>query len=74
MVALVEAMLDLHRSLAAASRPPEKAVLQRQIVATNRQIDRLVYELYELTEAEIGSWKVWITARSRRSACTGSTK
>ena len=28
--------------------------LQRQIDATDRQIDRLVYELYGLTEEEIG--------------------
>jgi hypothetical protein len=54
MVALVEAMLDLHRKLAAAVTDQEKIVLQRQIVATDRQIDRLVYELYGLTEEEIG--------------------
>jgi hypothetical protein len=29
-------------------------VYQRQIVATDRLIDRLVYELYGLTEAEVG--------------------
>ena len=28
-------------------------MLQRQIDATDRQIDRLVYELYGLTDAEI---------------------
>ena len=50
MVALVEAMLDLHRKLAAAVTDQEKTVHQRQIVATDRQIDRLVYELYGLTE------------------------
>ena len=54
MVALVEAMLDLHRKLAATVTDQEKTVLQRQIVATDRQIDRLVYKLYGLTEAEIG--------------------
>ena len=31
-----------------------KTVLQRQIEATDRQIDRLVYELYGLTDEEIG--------------------
>ena len=36
MVALVEAMLDLHRKLAAAVTDQEKAVHQRQIVATDR--------------------------------------
>ena len=30
-----------------------RAVLKRQIDATDRQIDRLVYELYELTAEEI---------------------
>ena len=54
MVALVEAMLDLHRKLAAAVTDQEKTVHQRQIVATDRLIDRLVYELYGLTEEEIG--------------------
>jgi len=29
-------------------------VLQRQIEATDRQIDQLVYALYELTAEEIG--------------------
>ena len=54
MVALVEAMLDLHRKLAAAVMGQEETVHQRQIVATDRLIDRLVYELYGLTEDEIG--------------------
>jgi hypothetical protein len=54
MVALVEAMLDLHRKLAAAVTGQEKTVHQRQIIATDRLIDRLVYELYGLTAEEIG--------------------
>ena len=53
MVALVERMLDLHKRLAAESVPHVKTVLQRQIDATDRQIDQLVYELYELTDEEI---------------------
>lgn len=36
-----------------AKSPHKKGVLQRQIDATDRQIDRLVYELYGLTEDEI---------------------
>ena len=31
----------------------EKTALQTQIAATDRQIDRLVYDLYGLTEEEI---------------------
>ena len=53
MVELVERMLALHRRLAAAQTPTEKTLLQRQIAATDEQIDRLVYELYNLTEEEI---------------------
>lgn len=53
MVALVESMLALHRQLAAAKTAHEQTALQRQIEATDRQIDRLVYELYDLTEEEI---------------------
>jgi hypothetical protein len=53
MVALVERMLELHKKLAAATIPADKELYRRQIEATDRQIDALVYELYGLTEAEI---------------------
>ncbi len=53
MVELVERMLALHKQLAAAKIEHEKTALQRQIEATDRQIDALVYELYGLTEEEI---------------------
>jgi len=46
MVGLVQRMLALHKQLAAASIPADKTLYQRQI-------DILVYELYELTDAEI---------------------
>ncbi len=46
-------MLDLHKKLAAEQVPHAKTVLQRQVEATDRQIDALVYELYGLTDAEI---------------------
>jgi len=36
-----------------AHTPHEQTVLQRQIEATDRQIDALVYKLYGLTEEEI---------------------
>ncbi len=36
-----------------AKAPHDKESLQRQISATDREIDRLVYELYGLTEEEI---------------------
>ena len=51
LVALMERMLALHQKLAAATVPPDKQLYQRQIEATDRQIDRLVYELCGLGEA-----------------------
>jgi hypothetical protein len=53
MVHLVEQMLSLQKQLTAAKTPQDQTVLQRQIDATDRQIDRLVYELYGLSEEEI---------------------
>jgi hypothetical protein len=37
--------------------PHEQTALERQIEATDRQIDALVYELYALTEEEIRTVK-----------------
>lgn len=53
MVSLVESMLSLHQKLAAAKTGHEQTALQRQIDATDAEIDRLVYELYGLTAEEI---------------------
>jgi len=53
MVELVDHMLELHRRLDAAATPHQKQVVQRQIEATDRQIDQLVYELYGLSDEEI---------------------
>ncbi len=54
MVELVETMLKLHKHLAATKTNHEKTAIQRQINVTDKQIDQLVYELYGLTEEEIG--------------------
>ncbi len=53
MVKLVEQMLDLNKKLSAAKIPDEKTKIQRQINTTDKQIDNLVYQLYDLTEEEI---------------------
>jgi type I restriction-modification system DNA methylase subunit len=53
LVALVEKMLALHQQLAAAKTPQDTTLLQRQIAATDNQIDQLVYALYGLTDEEI---------------------
>jgi hypothetical protein len=53
MVKLVEQMLELHKKLAIARTPQEKTAFERQIAATDTQIDALVYALYWLTAEEI---------------------
>ena len=53
MVGLVERMLELNKKKANESNPDILQQLETQIAATDRQIDRLVYDLYELTEEEI---------------------
>jgi len=49
----LERTLDLHEQLSAPKTPDAKTTLQRQIDATDRQIDQVVYELYGLTDDEI---------------------
>jgi hypothetical protein len=53
MISLVESMLALHKHKAATRTQAEQEQFQRQIDATDRQIDALVYELYGLTSDEI---------------------
>jgi len=48
-----DVMLDLHKKLNEANTPHEKTALQRQIDATDKQIDSLVNKLYNLTDDEI---------------------
>lgn len=53
IVSYVSSMLDLHKKLPLSRTDQEKTVIQRQIDATDKKIDELVYELYGLTEEEI---------------------
>jgi type I restriction-modification system DNA methylase subunit len=53
IVSLVDNMLSLNKLLSETRTGHEQKLLQRQIEATDRQIDALVYELYGLTEEEI---------------------
>jgi hypothetical protein len=53
MVMLVDSMLALHKQLAASESVAQKEMIQRQIEATDKEIDRLVYDLYGLTAKEI---------------------
>jgi len=51
IITMVDRMLDLHKRT--PQTPFEQEQLAREIAATDAQIDRLVYELYGLTEEEI---------------------
>ena len=44
---------QLRREFLKASTAPDKTAIERQIAATGKLIDALVYELYGLTEEEI---------------------
>jgi type I restriction-modification system DNA methylase subunit len=53
LVSLVEKMLELNKQLQKAHFNSEKEPIERQIAATDKKIDELVYQLYGLTEEEI---------------------
>ncbi|MBN1866490.1 N-6 DNA methylase [Candidatus Sumerlaeota bacterium] len=53
LVALVDRMQALHKRVATMKIPHDRRVIERRIEATDREIDRLVYELYGLTDDEI---------------------
>lgn len=53
IIKLVETMLQLNKDLQNASLPEQKEQLQARIIHTDRTIDQLVYQLYELSEEEI---------------------
>jgi hypothetical protein len=49
IVELVKQLLAMHRELPKARIPHEKEAVQRQIIAADREIDLLVYQLYGLS-------------------------
>ncbi|MBU4405046.1 MAG: N-6 DNA methylase, partial [Acidobacteria bacterium] len=53
IISLVDSMISLNKHKTLAKTLSEKELIQRQIEATDREIDQLVYELYGLTEDEI---------------------
>jgi hypothetical protein len=53
LVRLVDEMLSLHGQLEVVNSEAQKAVVQRQIDATDAELDGLVYDLYGLTAEEI---------------------
>ena len=54
LVALVDDMLELQKKYHEARMERDKELYERPIKLVDAQIDRLVYELYGLTEEEIG--------------------
>jgi hypothetical protein len=64
MVSLVQQMLDLHQHLDTSSAAPDRTMIRRRILATDRQIDALVYDIYDLTEEEIGKVEAAISAEA----------
>jgi hypothetical protein len=53
MVSLVDSMLALHKQAASSKSEAQRGAIERQIEATDTEIDRLVYDLYGLTKDEI---------------------
>ncbi len=53
LVSLVEKMLELNRQLQPKEFDSEREPIERQIAATDKKIDELVYQLYGLTDEEI---------------------
>ena len=53
MVQLVDQMLDTQKKLHASESEQDKKHYQQKVDILDKQIDTLVYELYELTPAEI---------------------
>ncbi|RKZ78847.1 MAG: hypothetical protein DRR16_26905, partial [Candidatus Parabeggiatoa sp. nov. 3] len=54
LVQWVEQMLALNKQRAANNDPHTMKIIERRIAATDKQIDQLVYRLYDLTTKEIG--------------------
>jgi len=53
IVSLVEQMLEMNKKLDNSRLGAEKEIIQRRIGAIDTEINRLVYQLYNLTEEEI---------------------
>lgn len=53
IVAAVQTLLGLHQQVAAAASPATRTPLERRITALEGEVDRIVYQLYGLSAAEI---------------------
>jgi len=53
LINLANKMVDLNKELLVCKTPKDEKILKLQITKTNEKIDQLVYDLYNLTDAEI---------------------
>jgi type I restriction-modification system DNA methylase subunit len=53
MINLVDQILELNKKLAESKTPQATELMKRRIEGTDKQIDDLVYKLYDLTDEEI---------------------
>jgi type I restriction-modification system DNA methylase subunit len=53
LISMINKVIQFNKQLRLVKTPDEKTLLQRQIDAVDKQIDKLVYGLYGLTEEEI---------------------
>lgn len=53
LVNLVDNIIVINKKIVAENNPDTKTILQRHISAIDLQIDKLVYELYDLNDDEI---------------------
>ncbi len=53
LLKLVDEILDPHKRLASVKSDSDKSSIERAIETTDKKIDKLVYELYALTEKRI---------------------
>ncbi len=53
IVNFVNQMLELNKRLAESKMPQATEMLKRQIQSTDKQIDDIVYKLYDLTDEEV---------------------
>ena len=53
LVSFVDKMLELKQKEAAEQNPKLKTIISRQIEGVDNAIDKIVYELYNLSEDEI---------------------
>ena len=53
IISLVDRMIALNKNLPSAKTPDDRVRLERELKATDDEIDRLVYQLYGLTDEEI---------------------